>query len=124
MPEPVDGEQPLEERLARVARAVPGVSRLEPSLAHAIRQLSRLGGSPSPERSDSTDGITLSRREDAVDVAVEISVAGPGTALDTAVAVRDAVLGELELAALARGTVDVRVLSVDADPARHSGDIL
>ena len=107
MTEPVDAERSLEERLARAAGAVPGVARLEPSLAHAIRGLARLGRSPSTAEADSPDGISVTRRADAVDVAVEISVAGPRTALET-------VRAELTLASLGGGAVNVRVLSVDA----------
>ncbi len=114
MTEPVDAERSLEERLARAAGAVPGVARLEPSLAHAIRGLARLGRSPSTAEADSPDGVSVTRREEAVDVTVEISVAGPRTALETAVAVREAVRAELTLASLGAGAVNVRVLSVDA----------
>ena len=114
MTEPRDAERALEERLARAAGAVPGVARLEPSLAHAIRGLARLGRSPSTAEADSPDGVSVTRREDAVDVTVEISVAGPRTALETAVAVREAVRAELTLASLGSGAVNVRVLSVDA----------
>ncbi|MEO5744692.1 MAG: hypothetical protein ABIQ53_08915 [Terracoccus sp.] len=123
MPEPVDAERSLEERLARAAGAVPGVARLEPSLAHAIRGLARLGRSPSTEDADPPDGVSVTRREDAVDVAVEISVTGPRTALETAVAVREAVRAELSLAAVGGGAVNVRVLSVDAAVAGHD-DVL
>lgn len=114
MPEPVDAERSLEERLARAAGSVPGVARLEPSLAHAIRGLAQLGRPPSTVEADSPDGVSVTHREDAVDVAVEISVAGPRTALETAVAVREAVRAELALASLGGGAVNVRVLSVDA----------
>ena len=100
MTEPGDAERALEERLARAAGAVPGVARL--------------GRSPSTAEADSPDGVSVTRREDAVDVTVEISVAGPRTALETAVAVREAVRAELTLASLGGGAVNVRVLSVDA----------
>ncbi len=123
MSEPVDAERSLEDRLARAVGAVPGVARLEPSLAHAIRGLARLGRPPSTEEADSPDGVSVTRREDAVDVAVEISVTGPRTALETAVAVREAVRAELALASLGGGTVNVRVLSVDAAVAGHD-DVL
>ncbi len=123
MPEPIDAVQPLEERLARVAREVPGVARLEPSLAHAIRALARLGRSPSNEDADSPDAVSVTRREDAVDVAVEISVTGPHTALETAVAVREAVRAELALASLGRGAVDVRVLGVDPGVTGEPGAV-
>lgn len=114
MSEPLVAEDSLEQRLARTVRTVPGVARLEPSLADAIRGLSQLGRSPSTDPSDSPDGVSVTRREDAVDVAVEISVTGPGTALDTAVAVRAAVRAEVERASLGCGAVNVRVLGVDA----------
>lgn len=123
MTEPVDGDRSLEQRLALAAGAVPGVARLEPSLAHAIRALARLGRPPSPEEADSPDGVSVTRREDAVDVAVEISVAGPRTALETAVAVRAAVRAELALASVGDGAVNVRVLSVDAAVAGHEDEL-
>ncbi|OFE14996.1 hypothetical protein BA895_07590 [Humibacillus sp. DSM 29435] len=124
MPETVDGERSLEERLALAAGAVLGVARLEPSLAQAIRGLARLGSATSSAEADSPDGVSVTRRGDAVDVAVEISVTGPSTALETAVAVRAAVLAELALASVGGGAVDVRVLSVDAAVAGHEEDVL
>lgn len=115
MPEPTPDGPSIEQRLARAVVDVQGVARLEPSLARAVRRLSQRVDPPD----DAPDGVTVNSRADAVDVAVEISVAGPGTALDTAVAVREAVLAQLSLASLPRGAVSVRVLSIepaDASP--------
>lgn len=109
----------IEQRLARAVVDVPGVARLEPSLARAVRRLSQRGDSPD----DAPDGVTVNSRADAVDVAVEISVTGPGTALDTAVAVREAVLAELSLASIRHGAVSVRVLSIDPTVAGHEADL-
>ncbi|MEO6998914.1 MAG: hypothetical protein ABI112_12595 [Terracoccus sp.] len=119
MPEPAAHGPSIEQRLARAIVDVPGVARLEPSLARAVRRLSLRVDSPD----DAPDGVTVNSRADAVDVAVEISVAGPGTALATAVAVREAVLAQLSLASLRRGAVSVRVLSVEPAVVGHERDL-
>lgn len=128
MPEPAADGSSIEQRLARAVGDVSGVVRLEPSLARAVRRLAQRAASPdaSPDTApdDAPDGVTVTCRDELLDVGVEVSVTGPGTALETAVAVREAVLGELSVASLRPGAVSVRVLSVETTDAEHGDGVL
>lgn len=132
----VSGDQPeVEQALARAVDALPGVLRLEPTLARAIVRLSRSQVAPgdatddaagrsddsaehadnaSHADADAADGVRITNSDDGVAVTVEISVVGPGSALDTMVSVRKVVRKQLAEASLTAAAVSVRVLAVDA----------
>ncbi|MDN5765523.1 MAG: hypothetical protein L0H96_07045 [Humibacillus sp.] len=124
MPEPAADGNSIEQRVARAVGDVSGVVRLEPSLARAVRRLAQRAASPDASPEDAPDGVTVTRREELLDVVVEISVTGPGTALETAVAVREVVLGELSVASLRPGAVSVRVLAVETIDAGPGESVL
>lgn len=136
MSEPEMDERSIEQRLARAASAVPGVLQLEPSLARAISNLAGLGRSAPPdpapvsanasdpgEQPNFPDGVTIRHHEDSVDVTIDVSVVGPRSALDVAVAVRGAVEAELALPqSPSCGAVTVRVLALERDAATQGPD--
>lgn len=120
----VTGEQrSMEQQAARAVGAVPGVLRVEPTLAHAISRLSRARADDGPaDADDRADGVTVTRRDGVVEVTVEISVVGPGSALDTALAVRAVLQKELTGASLTTPAVRVRVLAVSPEGTEQTSE--
>lgn len=121
-----DHEERVRQGLARAIRALPGVQRMEPTLAQAVARLSLdgapqntepevAGGDLTPSQEGDDYGVRMTRRDQAVDVTVEISVEGPASALDTAVAVREVVHRHLLQASLTAAEVMVRVLAIDPE---------
>lgn len=107
----------LREALAAAACAVPGVARLEPTLRNALRRLQAgttvLLGSGTVR--SAADGIELRRRDDVVDVHVDVVTDRSRSAAVAAQQVRDALRGVLVERGLVPGALTVAVLTIDQE---------
>ncbi|MFC7620007.1 hypothetical protein [Microlunatus sp. GCM10028923] len=92
----------LSRAAAEAVLAVPGVSRIEPDLRQALRNLGRGVG----------DGLPMIKIADRTDVAVEISVTDPRTAYQVAQDVRAALRSCLTRLGHQPGNVTVAVLGL------------
>lgn len=97
-------DRTLADSIAGTVLAVPGVSRLEPSVSGGLRRLVRSAAG--------TDGVQLVRIGDRLEVTVDIAVVAVRTAAHTAAAVESAVAELLQTHHVGPVAVTVRVLSV------------
>lgn len=104
----------LRTALATTTEEVPGVVRLEPSLRNALRRLRGTTVLATGLRvRSSADGIELHRREDTVDVHVDVVTDLSRPAALTAREVRRALAGVVGDRGLRPGSLTVAVLSIE-----------
>jgi uncharacterized alkaline shock family protein YloU len=105
----------LRDELARAALAVPGVAKLEPTLQNALRRLQARTTVLRDGRGvrSAADGIELRRREDVVDVHVDIVTERGRSAAEVARDVRHTLQDVLVQHGLQPGALTVAVLSID-----------
>lgn len=107
------GLDDLRHAAAAAVLVVPGVVRLEPSLADALHQLrtTTLGGvTGHQDLHSAADGVRVTRHADTVDVHVDLTTATARPASQTARAVQDALGAAVAAHHLTPGRVSVTVL--------------
>jgi hypothetical protein len=120
MPDPLpigttfDDADTLRQAAATAVTAVPGVTRLEPTLSNALRRLNNATRSrarlPRDLNHSAADGIRLTRHGDSVDIHVDITTSTAQPAGAVARAVRSTLEATITAHHLTPGQITVSVL--------------
>lgn len=119
---PTDPTDTLRQTAAEAVLAVPGVSKLEPTLRNALNRLhttaTRLTTNRTPTKTSGTthiaaEGINITQQDTVIDIHVDIAVTPTQPAHLTAQHVQTALTQHITAHQLTPGTITVAVLTIE-----------